>query len=84
MKLIKRRFAMKPCSLFTAALVLLGAAPVWAQTPTEGGAHARTRARLPLLRAPSSANATMDHGSMRMQGGPPPPMPAIRTRMPMA
>jgi copper resistance protein B len=40
MKLIKRRFAMKPCSLFTAALVLLGAAPVWAQTPTEGGAHA--------------------------------------------
>ena len=40
MKLIKRRFAMKPCSLFTAALVLLGAAPVWAQTTMEGGGHA--------------------------------------------
>jgi Uncharacterized protein involved in copper resistance len=61
---------MKPCSLFTAALVLLGAAPVWAQTPTEGGAHAaHSGATAAPTRAPSSANATMDHGSMRMQGG---------------
>ena len=70
MKLIKRRFAMKPCSLFTAALVLLGAAPVWAQTTMEGGGHAaHSGAAAAPTRAPSSASATMDHGSMRMQGG---------------
>lgn len=73
MKLIPSRFAMKPCSLFTAALVLLGAAPVWAQTTMEGGAHAaHSGAAAAPTRAPSSANATMDHGSMRMQGGPAP------------
>lgn len=73
MKLIPSRFAMKPCSLFTAALVLLGAAPVWAQTTMEGGGHAaHSGAAAAPTRAPSSASATMDHGSMNMQGGPAP------------
>lgn len=73
MKLIKRRFAMKPCSLFTAALVLLGAAPVWAQTTMEGGGHAGHPGTAPApTRAESPASATMDHGSMNMQGGPAP------------
>ena len=73
MKLIKRRFAMKPCSLFTAALVLLGAAPVWAQTTMEGGGHAAHSGTAPApTRAESPASATMDHGSMNMQGGPAP------------
>ncbi|HNQ47916.1 MAG TPA: copper resistance protein B [Hydrogenophilus thermoluteolus] len=73
MKLIKRRFAMKPCSLFTAALVLLGAAPVWAQTTMEGGGHAgHPGTAAAPTRAESPASATMDHGSMNMQGGPAP------------
>lgn len=73
MKLIKRRFAMKPCSLFTAALVLLGAAPVWAQTTMEGGGHAGHPGTAPApTRAESPASATMDYGSMNMQGGPAP------------
>ncbi|WP_249419270.1 copper resistance protein B [Hydrogenophilus thiooxidans] len=64
---------MKPCSLFTAALVLLGAAPVWAQTPMEGGGHAGHPGTAPApTRAESPASATMDHGSMNMQGGPAP------------
>nr|WP_172601807.1 copper resistance protein B [Sulfuricystis thermophila] len=72
MKLIKERFAMKPGSLFTAALVLLGAAPVWAQTPMEGGHAGHPRTAPSPTRAESSASTTMDHGSMNMQGGPAP------------
>ncbi len=72
MKPIKRRFAMKPCSLFTAALVLLGAAPVWAQTSMEDGDHAaHAGAAAAPTRAKSPASTTMDHGS-NMQGGPAP------------
>jgi copper resistance protein B len=76
MKLIQGRFSMKPRSLFAAAMVLLGAAPVWAQTPMEGGGHAaHSGAAAAPTRAESPANApsaTMDHGSMNMQGGPAP------------
>ncbi|WP_369600354.1 copper resistance protein B [Hahella sp. SMD15-11] len=69
MKLIKRKFAMKPCSLLTVALVSLGTVSAWAQTPMQGSghsgmAHARSEAESP-------AHHTMDHGGMSMKGAAP-------------
>ncbi|WP_285614840.1 copper resistance protein B [Hydrogenophilus thermoluteolus] len=63
---------MKPCSLFTAALVWVSAVPVWAQTPLISGTVEHSGMHLAPAQAESPTSATMDHGSMNMQGGPAP------------
>jgi copper resistance protein B len=76
MKRIKGRIAMKPHSLFAASMVLLGTTPVWAQTTATGsghtGHHVTAPTPAPTKSAEIAAGATMDHGSMNMQGGPEP------------
>lgn len=67
---------MKPHSLFAASMVLLGTTPVWAQTTATGsghtGHHVTAPTPAPTKSAEIAAGATMDHGSMNMQGGPEP------------